>query len=101
MTVTRASFLAAFPVYTNTPTGLIDARLAEAQRRVGPLWGDLQDDGVSYLTAHLLAIDPMGESAARSNAMNGALNYGRTTYLVEFERLQSFARCDMFGTVGG
>lgn len=100
MTVTRAQFLADFPQFDEADTDLVDAKLAVAVRRVGTAWGDLQDDGIKYLTAHLLAIDPRSETAARAPATAGADNWSKTTYLREFERLRDEARCGFFGTVG-
>lgn len=101
MTVTRASFRANYPVYDNTSDALVDARLADAQLEVGTPWGTFQDAATMLLTAHLLAIDPLGESAARSSAANGADNYGSSTYLKAFERMRATARGGFFGAVGG
>jgi len=99
MTVTRASFLAEFPQFDETDVDLIDAKLATAARRVGTSWGDLQDDGIKYLTAHMLAIDPRGEASARAPSTAGADNWSKTTYLAEFNRLKEEARAGFFGSV--
>jgi hypothetical protein len=62
MTVTVASFRAEFPEFGSadvTPTVLVQAKLDAALLRTpSDVWGDLQDDGVKYLAAHLLALSP-------------------------------------------
>lgn len=62
MTLSRAEFLARFPEFSGGDTDLIDARMAEAYRRTPEaIWGDLRDDGASYLAAHLLALSPFAQ----------------------------------------
>lgn len=100
MTVTRASFLAEFGAFSEADPCLVDAKLAEAKRRVGSSWGDLQDDGVKYLTAHLLASSPLVEGSALAPGTAGSDNWSKTVYLQEFHRIQSEARAGFFGTVG-
>ena len=59
MALVAADIIARFPEFTGTATALIDLKLAEAYRRTTEaVWGDLQDDGAAYLTAHLLALTP-------------------------------------------
>jgi hypothetical protein len=99
MAVTRAQFLADFPQFDEADVDLVDSRLATAARRVGAAWGDLQDDGIKYLTAHMLALDPRGEASARAPGTAGSDNWSKTTYLVEFERLRDEARSGFFGSV--
>lgn len=101
MAVTRTSFVVAFPQFANCATALLDAKLAESERRHGELWGDLRDDAVSYYAAHLISLDPRAEGSAMSQPSNGAANYSASIYLREYERITSTARADMFGTVGG
>lgn len=57
--MTRSDFLAEFAEFANASTALVDAKLAEALRRTPErIWGDMQDDGQKYLTAHLLSLSP-------------------------------------------
>lgn len=99
MAVTEDSFKGEFPQYATSSR--VAQCLAQAEIRVGEAWGELRDEGIKYLTAHLLAIDPLSESATRATAANGAANFGKTTWLTEFERLQACARAGFFGTAGG
>src|SRR5690606_22027065 len=101
VTVTRASFLESHPQFANCATTLLDAKLAESERRHGDAWGDLRDDAVSYYAAHLISLDPRAEGSAMSQPSNGAAHYSASVYLREYERLAAVARADMFGTVGG
>lgn len=62
MTLSRVEFLERFPEFSGADTVLVDARLAEAYRRTPEaIWGELRDDGASYLAAHLLALSPFAQ----------------------------------------
>lgn len=52
MTVTVASFRAAYPEFTSTSDALIARYIDEAALWVGSHWGDDQDKGVMYYVAH-------------------------------------------------
>jgi hypothetical protein len=83
--LTRTQFLAAFPEFTETDTSLVDAKLAEAARRIDPaVWLTWENDGHGQLTAHLIANSPTGNSA-KLQAKGDA---PRTVYEGEFRRLQ-------------
>lgn len=59
MPVSAADFVARFPEFTGAGTPLVERCIAEAERRTSDVvWGDLRDDGVRYLAAHLLACSP-------------------------------------------
>lgn len=59
MTISRADFLAEFAEFSGASTALVDAKLAAALIRTpDSIWDDLQDEGIKYLTAHLLALSP-------------------------------------------
>lgn len=79
--MTPASFVQEFPEFFNALEkypGLVDAKLAEATRRVAPkVWKEKTDDGVKYLAAHLLALSPYGQGA-RLVAKDGGTVYGET-----------------------
>lgn len=70
MSVTVATFRAEFPEfgdYDVTPDALIQAKLTAAFLRTPlDIWGDLQDDGVKYLAAHLLALSPQARELKMS-----------------------------------
>lgn len=82
---TRATFVAAFPEFELTDAAVVDAKLAEASRRISPsVWGKWEDDGHGQLTAHLLANSPMGNTAKlEPNGGDGP----KTIYEGEFNRL--------------
>ena len=83
--LSRAAFLASFPEFSEVDAATIDARLAEAWRRIDPtVWGALADDGHGQLTAHLLANSPLG-NAAKLSAKGDA---PKTVYEGEYRRLQ-------------
>lgn len=74
--MTRAAFLVRCPEFTDADAALVEAKLAEAERRTpSVVWGDLQDDGIACLAAHLLAISPNGQMARLVNK-DGSTTYG-------------------------
>lgn len=51
-----ADFTLRFPEFGEQPQAVIEGALAEATRSTdAQVWGTFQDDGILYLTAHLLA----------------------------------------------
>lgn len=83
--LTREQFVAAFPEFSEVDAPVIDAKLAEAQRRIDPsVWLQWENDGHGQLTAHLLANSPLG-NAAKLQPNNGP----KTVYEGEFNRLQT------------
>lgn len=91
MAVTRATFLARFPEFTNTSTGAVDAAILDAVASCPPdLWKDSLDIGVSYLTAHLLASRQiqMGYQIGAAVQTAGGTGLATTLYGQEFQRLQ-------------
>lgn len=59
MTVTLASFRAAFPEFAAYPDTAVTYNLGLAGRLLSPArWGELYDDGVQFVTAHNLALSP-------------------------------------------
>lgn len=82
MAVTARQFVLEFPEFADAPESLIEAKLAAAKRRINSdVWGTLEDDGVRYLTAHLLSVHPAGESARK------ARRDGETEYYHEYRRI--------------
>lgn len=64
MPVSSADLVVRFPEFANAPADLLAARLAQAARSIDTeVWGDLADDGVAQLAAHLLAMSPFGTTA--------------------------------------
>jgi len=80
----RATFLVSFPEFSDAPTALVDSRLAQATARTdADVWGaERVDDGIYWLTAHLLAISPLAR-----DMKNCCLPNGETTYLAERQRM--------------
>lgn len=83
MAVTVQRFLKAFPTFKKSPKELVEQKLLAAGLRVeAATWGALADQGVMYLTAHLLSDSPDGEQA-RLKKENRV-----TMYLLEFQRMR-------------
>jgi hypothetical protein len=76
-----------FPQFAKSDQTLIDSALAEAERFVvRTAWGaraNLADDAVANYAAHLVAINPLGESARHKKRDDG-----RTPYLDAYDRLR-------------
>lgn len=86
--LTISEFTGARKEFAKTDTGLVQSCLDEARLRVNAeVWGDLTKIGQSWLAAHLIATSPMGQQARKQNAEE------KTTYLVEFERLELIVSC--------
>lgn len=87
MTVTRASFLAEYPEFDGADVAIVDAKIAAAQLRTpARIWGDLEDEGVSLLTAHMLAMSPYARELKLLNDA-GETIYGKRR--AELERTVS------------
>ena len=101
MAVTAATIKALFPEFQSLPAARIDLFIDQAEKRVSSeAWGDTSDDGISYLTAHLLStfgvggpLDNSGPTTAEQvgdisrsmavgdmfiNSQYGTTPYGRT-----------------------
>lgn len=82
MSVEPRDFLARFPEFEPAGSTMVSAAIAEAVRGVdAEVWGTKTDDGVRWLTAHLLAITPWGQQARMVS------KDGSTTYSKEHARL--------------
>lgn len=82
MAVTVQRFLKAYPDFKNTDYQLVEQKLNQAILRVdSDAFGDLEDEGVMLLTAHLLSISPNGEKARLIKDSN------ETIYHEEYRRL--------------
>ncbi len=78
MTVSIATFKAHFPEFADAraPDDLIAAKLDEADNQTNSeTWGDLLDQGILYLAAHLLATSPFGQQA-RLASSDATSTYG-------------------------
>lgn len=72
-----------FPEFCDAPDTLVAKVLEEACRRTNEtVWGDRFQDGVLYLAAHLLAINPQSRNMAKC-----CDDKGGTTYLRERHKL--------------
>jgi hypothetical protein len=94
VSISVADFVAYFPEFKGDGSVTTNARLQSyinhaVLRTPSDVWGDLVDQGVLYLAAHLLAISPYGINAKLGNAA------GNSVYGVERSRLNrtvSYAR---------
>ncbi len=89
MAVDYSSFVKAFPAFKKTSRDLVEAKIAEASREVDAVvWGELADDGIGYLAAHLMSMAPGGEHA-RLVPRNAKVVRGEalTTYERHYKRL--------------
>lgn len=96
MTVTAASFLAEFPEFSGASVTLVNAKIAAATLRTpASVWGPLQDEGVKYLAAHLLANSPFARELqlTREN--------GESIYTPERSRLERTAAMGAGRITGG
>lgn len=87
MAVTYHQFVAEFPEFSRAPETMIEAKIAQATRRIdSDVWGAVADDGVRYLAAHLLSMHPASESARKAGG--GATSFNdESTYFREYRRL--------------
>ena len=82
--MTPNDFRARFPAFARASDALIADRLAKAERRTpAAIWGDLQSDGVEYLAAHLLSLEPAARDLAKGEKA------GESTYGAERKRLEA------------
>ena len=82
-TVSRQDFLLHFSAFEKSPPALVDKKLAMAHRQLNrEVWGSLFCDGVRYLTARLLALEPEGRKMRLQN------KDGSTIYDMDWERLK-------------
>lgn len=82
MTVSLHTFRDEYPEFRNTADTEVTRKLARAKNRVrSNIWGDLTDEGVGLLTAHLLALAPAGQNARLDPKT-------MTMYMPEYKKLQ-------------
>jgi hypothetical protein len=81
MTVTVASFLAEFEEFDPGDSSrdvLVQAKIDAASLRTNAeVWGDMRDEGIKHLAAHLLALSPYARELKLAN------NDGETIYLAQ------------------
>ena len=83
--LSRAQFVASFPEFSETDIDVVDAKLAEASRRIDPtVWQQWENDGHGQLAAHLLANSPLGNTAKLNPKDTDA---PKTVYEGEYRRL--------------
>lgn len=77
-----AGFRALYPEFAKASSDLVQSRLDQATNRYDPdVWAERSDEAHGLQTAHLLAISPFGQAARLVSEK------GRSTYLVEYERI--------------
>jgi hypothetical protein len=91
MAVTSTTFLTRFPEFSNLETAVVEGAIAEAQRFCSSeVWGDQHDDGVNYLSAHLLAsrTQAIGQQIGAVPGGSSDLGFAGTAYGATFSALQ-------------
>ncbi len=98
MTVTSASIKERFPEFGSVIDGDVVTIIAEATRRVNvAAWGSRADDGIMWLTAHLLLNLPLGSKASK-----GALTGKKVSKLdLRFASSATFANTVLGSTAFG
>lgn len=84
MAVTVASFLVAYPTFTNAGTALLTSQLAQVELIVSDSFGTQRDQVVMLTLADRLATSPAGRDARLTTE-----KVPTSTYSVELERLKS------------
>lgn len=82
MAVDRTSLIARFPEFENAPTDLVTGSIADAKLVIDSgYYGTRYDSAVTWLAAHYIAINPLGELARLSKK-----GVTTTTYMEGFQR---------------
>ncbi len=75
--MTAAEFKVLFPEFSRASDALVESRLLWATDRTPEdVWGDLQDQGIAWLTAHFLCLLPEAKDM-RKGEKPGESMYGR------------------------
>ena len=83
MSVTRITLIARFPEFTSTPEALVNASIADAILQVdSDYYGTKADMAITYLAAHLIALNPLGEMARLDKKGE------KTIYLLLFDKVK-------------
>ncbi len=85
MTVSRASFVEAFPEFSKAGNAMIDAQLAMVELEVSDAFGDSRDLAVMLKLADSLALSPWGRYARM--VPKGVDNAFSSTYGVRFRAM--------------
>jgi hypothetical protein len=84
VTVLAASIKSRWSEFASLSDATVTAAIEEAGRRVSSTaWGDLADDGVRYLAAHILAQDLAGSAAAPGPLVSRSLDGASANYAVK------------------
>ncbi len=79
------AFREGYPEFREADSVLVQACLDRAAERIGPAWGELENQGHGLLTAHILSNSPNGLFARLEDDKNS------TTYYVDYLRLRDVA----------
>lgn len=83
MAVTRTSLATRFPEFSDTPVALVDACISDAVLMVdSAVYGAKADMAITYLAAHLIATNPLGEMARIDKKSD------KTVYSVQFDTIK-------------
>jgi len=83
--MTLAEFRILQPEFHTAPDETVEANLAAAELETpADVWGDKRDQGIRYLTAHMLAVGPSGMNARKKAPLEA---HGNTMYWHRRQRL--------------
>jgi len=91
MAVTSTTFLSRFPEFSNLELAVVEGAIAEANRFCAiEVWKTQHDDGVNYLSAHLLAsrTQAIGQQIGAVQAGPSDMGFVGTAYGATFNALQ-------------
>lgn len=82
MTVTVATFRAAYPEFATTTDALLERYIAEAALYVGAHWGDHADTGTMYYVAHTAQLEIDRVAAGIDASGRGTTSIGSGSHKV-------------------
>ena len=78
--LTLEAFKAAYPAFSTLTQEPYDIWAGKAESRVGPAYGDSQQDATELLTAHFLAMQGIGMGASGTLTATGATSFKSGTF---------------------
>lgn len=95
--MTPVQFRVRFPEFGKLPDPTIaDAILRASNQTAAGVWGNLADEAIGYLAAHMLALSPYGQQARLE-----VKGVPTTTYMMHWKRLARMKACGVGRVAGG
>lgn len=102
MTVTAASLKARHVAFAATADATVEAAIAEAERCTNrDRWGSKADDGVTYLAAHILAVDALAAQSANAKGPITSESIGPLSWAYQAPQQTSAADTQLSSTTYG